>query len=354
MKKPLILFLIGTGVVLINILIVLNLFRTNPENDMNMVYRGIDTSVKMWLNGRLGFFFNFEYIGIINWLFIPLLLIYFFTGQFSVLFRVYLLFFLLALLIISVKGFFNMRYGLTVLPLFIFLNLFFLFRIFEFYRFNINQLYSFLVFLCVLSLINFFINYRASVNKIFIRKINSRSDFVTNNPDTGYLSNKIRSASHSTIKLIEHLISYRDSAEGVFQTKLKNAAKIYSRSMFNRFFSDPLPLELVRHINQKGVFKDSLFLVNNLPLFFYYTHQKGVYFWCEDDFYWDSTGRHSLFKGRSLNEVHAFIKNSLKCNYIFSCTSYDIYDPQFLSFVQNFCSIDYIDDSKYYVLYKIK
>jgi hypothetical protein len=82
--------------------------------------REIETPAKKWLNGYLGAFFRFKYLGNLNWLALPLLFWFLFSKgspprprwQKALAFA-----WLLSLIFIGVKGFYNPRYQLTLFPL---------------------------------------------------------------------------------------------------------------------------------------------------------------------------------------------------------------------------------------------
>lgn len=90
-----------------------------PDIDlMKREYKNIDSPVKLWLNGYLCLFFNFRYMGNINWLILPLLIIFIADirkrkRSEAALFTVYIL----SVLLIGIKGYFNFRYALTLVPI---------------------------------------------------------------------------------------------------------------------------------------------------------------------------------------------------------------------------------------------
>jgi hypothetical protein len=79
----------------------------------------IETPWKKWLNGHLGVFFGFKQLGSINWLTIPLLIWFFTTKKIKKRERwqwALLFVWLLTLVFIGIKGYYNPRYQLTLFP----------------------------------------------------------------------------------------------------------------------------------------------------------------------------------------------------------------------------------------------
>jgi hypothetical protein len=77
----------------------------------------IDTPGKKWLNGYLGVLFRFKSLGNINWLAIPLALWFFVTGKRREPWQLALVYvWLVTFLFISLKGYYNSRYQLTLFP----------------------------------------------------------------------------------------------------------------------------------------------------------------------------------------------------------------------------------------------
>lgn len=78
----------------------------------------IETPAKKILNGYLGVFFRFKYLGNINWLILPLLIWFLVTVKKRERWQTALLFvWLVTTIFISVKGYANPRYQLTLFPL---------------------------------------------------------------------------------------------------------------------------------------------------------------------------------------------------------------------------------------------
>lgn len=77
----------------------------------------IETPAKKWLNGYLGIFFRFKALGNINWLIFPLLVWFLVTTKKRERWQMALLFvWLVTVVFISVKGYSNPRYQLTLFP----------------------------------------------------------------------------------------------------------------------------------------------------------------------------------------------------------------------------------------------
>ncbi|MCP4149680.1 MAG: hypothetical protein GY757_18180 [bacterium] len=91
---------------------------------LSQVYPVIDqkasetgTTAKQWLQGYLGVFFSFKYLGNLNWLLIPLAIWHFVTTKKREPWQAALLFVYVGItLLIGLKGYYNPRYQLTLLP----------------------------------------------------------------------------------------------------------------------------------------------------------------------------------------------------------------------------------------------
>jgi hypothetical protein len=109
--------------------------RVREEIETKEEYIGdIETTGKQWLNGHLGFFFRFKYLGNINWLIIPLLIWFFVSKARKKLERWQMALgfvWLFTVLLIAVKGYANPRYQLTLFPITSVMVLFLLWKFLE-------------------------------------------------------------------------------------------------------------------------------------------------------------------------------------------------------------------------------
>ncbi|MCP5109174.1 MAG: hypothetical protein GY950_37685 [bacterium] len=80
-------------------------------------FRDIETPGKKWLNGYLGVFFRFKYLGNINWLALPLLVYFFVTVRRRPRWQMGLVFvWCVTVLFLVFKGYTNFRYQFTLFP----------------------------------------------------------------------------------------------------------------------------------------------------------------------------------------------------------------------------------------------
>lgn len=282
--------------------------------DVNLIYRRIETPVKFWLNGYLGHFFNFKYLGSINWLLIPLALfailkLNFFNEEWK---KAIAVAYLLALVLISVKGYFNARYQLTLLPITLSALLYFLWLYLEH-----QELHTFKKFVLILLIGLVFTN---DVFGILFLRESSKSIFQ-----------KERKG------VFERLVNFIDSIP----------AKIAYLEKKSKTPAYPV-IDFIR----KELPADAHFLVNNLPLLYYYTDKKGIYYWCGDDTYYSEKGRSRLMENRTIDQILVFIKDTLKCDYLLSTPGYNKYDPKFEEFTKAYCKPIFLDLGEFAV-YKI-
>ncbi len=282
--------------------------------DVNLIHRRIETPIKFWMNGYLGHFFNFKYLGSINWLLIPLALFAFlklkyFNQEWK---KAIALAYILSLFLISVKGFFNARYQLTLLPITLSALLYFLWLYLEH-----QDLHTFKKFVLILIV-----------------------GLVFSNDVFGLLF--LRESSQSILQqdrqgLVERIVNYIDSIP----------AKIAYYENKSRTPAYPV-IDFIR----KDLPADAHFLVNNLPMLYYYSNKKGIYYWCGDDTYYSENGRSRIMENRSIDEMMLFIKDTLKCDYLLSTPSYNKYDPKFEEFTKAYCKPVFLDLGEFAV-YKI-
>jgi len=111
--------------------------------------------------------------------------------------------------------------------------------------------------------------------------------------------------------------------------------------------------------NKKSIYKyideniksDSVFLVNNIPQFYYYTKRFGYFYWCKDDELFTNDKRIKLFNTQNLNSVHKELKQ-LKVNYIFSDTLFNMYSSSFHKYLRNYTKPIYRQERL--VVYQLK
>jgi hypothetical protein len=312
MNKRLLLFALVSFILLVMAAVYSIQTASHPEvEDVNLIHRQIETPLKFWLNGYLGHFFNFKFLTNINWLLIPLFLYAFFILKFfdAPWKKALLVAYGFSLLLVCVKGYFNSRYQLTLFPisiaaLFIFLSLFL----------DKNQLHAhkvkIFIGLLILVLANDIISY------VFLRRGNNAS-VLTYKP-RGVVGNLITSIQHFPEKLREY--EHKEQ-------------------------STPYPVvAFIRTLPQ-----ESKFLVNNLPLLYYYTNKTGVFYWCGDDTWFAEKGKRRLMENRSHEEMMRFVKDSLGCDYLLSTPNYNKYDAYFDEFTKKYCKPVFLDVGEFAV-----
>ncbi|NIM15930.1 MAG: hypothetical protein GTO45_28350 [Candidatus Aminicenantes bacterium] len=143
--------------------------RVREEIETKEEYVGdIETTGKKWLNGHLGLFFRFKYLGNINWLIIPLLIWFFVSKARKKLERwqMALVFvWLFTVLLIAVKGYANPRYQLTLFPITSVMVLFLLWKFLEDKKkYTRIFCFSFVAVMCIFNILHYFDNYKATWN----------------------------------------------------------------------------------------------------------------------------------------------------------------------------------------------
>uniref|UniRef100_UPI00404B44D6 hypothetical protein n=1 Tax=Flavobacterium sp. TaxID=239 RepID=UPI00404B44D6 len=276
------------------------LSQVTPGADLNLQARKIETTTKLILNGYLGAFFAFNYLGNINWLLIPLALIYYFVAKPKIT-RIHVAFIFLivfALVLIGLKGFFNPRYAFTLLPLLVFLVFELTWKTSKLLNTPILR-YASLVFLIGLISWNF---YREAISIRFTQKV---SEIMVESDDKATL------------------VSNSNDAE---------------------------VLDVMEFINDMST--TDYFLVDNAPEFYYHTSKKGHYYWNGDDLLYMKNGRTKLIEGKSLSEISDTLENDLSCKYIFSYSTYRGYNTRFDEYLSTKCKLIAFDKD-YRQLYQI-
>lgn len=297
------------GLALLLVLYYIQIHIDERVTDINLIYRRIETPTKLVLNGYLGHFFNFKYLGNLNWLIIPfgiyaVVKLHFFDTPWK---KALGLSYLMALLLISVKGYFNARYQLTLIPLtlptaVLFISLYIQENNLTKYKFHI-----------VLSLfLLIFIN--TAIGFMFMQQKTEK----TVSEGNGGLMNKLM-LPFKTLSRIEN--------------KQKSTAY-------------PV-IDFIRSLP-----KEDKVLVNNLPMLYYYTKKSGTYYWCGDDTYYTDKGRSLLMENRSIDQMRQFISDTLGCKYLLSSDYYNQHSEKFNEFVHTYCKPVFMDNGEF-VLYEI-
>jgi hypothetical protein len=277
------------------------------EGDVSsdLALRGLDNPLKLWLHGYLGQFFHFTVMGFLSWLMIPVYIYVFLNGN-----KVgrpvqgVLLFLALFGVLIAVKGFFNHRYIITLLPAYTVIVFHFVGNFLSRKTSIINPyqlLFSFAVF--------------TSITVLTV-------SFVSNRTDSDWNAIKMK---------YYKWISARDHKK-----------KIVKKSA--------TPFATINLLNDTTI-PTSVF-VNELPIFYYYTNLKGIYYNPLYDFYYSAHGKVKLLEDRSDNEVVAYLADSLNCRFVFTSKSKNSFSPRFADILQS--RFDTLAKDSYYLLFVVK
>jgi hypothetical protein len=302
--------LVATIVLFYVVLYAIQVHTDKSITDINLIYRRIETPGKLLLNGYLGHFFNFKYLGNLNWLLIPFGLFAVFKLRYfdepwkkAVAFA-----YLLSLLLISAKGYFNSRYQLTLLPITLPSALFFLWLYLKennllFYKFRIFS------FLLLLTLAN------NAVGFVFLKTITLPSSNI--------------------------------ESKGIIYS-IKHPIETFNRLQHKKKTTPYPAVDFIRSLP-----KNENVLVNNLPMLYYYTSKHGTYYWCGDDTYYNSKGRSRLMQNRNLQQIQKFISDTLHCNYLLSTEYYNQHDTTWNRFVKTYCKPIFMDNGEF-IVFKIE
>lgn len=298
------------------------LTRTIVGADVNMAAREIETADKLWLNGHLGHFFRLNYFTLFNWLLFPII-VYDLVKikQATVSKKIFLLVYILCLVLIGVKGFFNARYSLSLYPISIAYMLIWLSHFLH--AKQLKVLYKTVPYIIVsLSFLWF-------GREIFVWK-------------TKHKTEQYEKAVYQTVAGYKQIETETKPIliKRFFKAILKNEYPNYrigkdKNNNYKWFPQFDIYDEVVSQTaNEKGKV-----LVNNLPAIFYHTNIDGVYYWAGDDLIFDGKGKYALFENRTAEEVKYYLQNELEVKYIFTSETYNRYLPEFHEFLQQHCTL---------------
>ncbi len=306
------------------------------EIDANLNHRGIDTPMKLLLGGHLGHFFKFEFLGNINWLIIPILGHALWRWkrlqQWE---RAFVFMYILTFGLIALRGYFNYRYMMTLLPVTMPVVIYFLWNMLD-GEAKFLRKYA-MTFLLALILFNSYkyspFGKTAATGETVATAEAIASTTVKQSQEQ---LEKLEQIKNRTIgqRIKDKLIFFKDA---FLHNDIPHLQKNNERYIINPNniagilqYIDQLPLEKGRGV-----------LSNNLPAIYYYTNARAVYYWCEDDFYYRENGPNFLFKDRDYRAVHQHIVNELKCDYIFTLDLYNAYSDEFNGFLEAHCTLEY-------------
>tara|TARA_R110001592_G_scaffold140281_7_gene361196 strand:+ start:460 stop:1377 length:918 start_codon:yes stop_codon:yes gene_type:complete len=290
-----------------------------------MVHRGIETTDKLILNGFLGHFFRFSFFSILNLLIIPLLVIDIISFKKKEQWQKAFLFLYVSILsLISIKGFFNPRYSLTLYPISCIYIIISTYTLIE--RKSYKHFKTLVPILMVII-----------VGGLFSKKI-----YIQINKNT-FFKDFLFSQTYNSDKngpLIAAKNSEKPICKSVYEAIVENN---YPQYRFNPKFYNPYPkyseIDIFNKINELSKTDSKLILNNNLPAIYYYTNANSVYYWSGDDLVFNGNGRFPLFKNRTNQEVKLFLTDSLNVGYIYTYEPYNKYYPNFSSFLKEECKL---------------
>lgn len=266
-----------------------NYLSADPHAPADLINRELNSATRLWLNGKLGFFFNFHFNGPVVFLVIPLYLIWFMkkNNRYIPEYRFMLFFVFFMCLFISNFAYINYRYITSLLPVFLWLILLSLRGIYD-----SHSAKEFLWFLSIISVLHtsFFIT--SELSPRYFKKLGTKFD---RSPSMG-------------------------SAADFWKTVDDSCAS-------------------------------SRVLVNNLPEFYLHSHVNSIFCWIGGNVYYDRNGMHALPENLSAPELRKQLR-LWKCNYILSTTQLNEYAPEFRDFLNTNCTtVSKHPDGK--ILYRI-
>lgn len=275
--------------VLLSVLYFGILMPVRSSGDQSLFERGLDSPLRLWLNGYLGVFFNLRFLGNSMWLLFPMLFLGLLNWRSLKAWRQGLLLFLfVAIVVIGAMGGFNYRYSFTLVPV-------------------------------LLMLLVAVLNERMELEGLAIRA----RDRVFLGLALAAVVNLAMAVTH------RRMVAAKDPA--------RKAAPMAALTDPRRL--DSTPKDLDGWLTELGVGPGDTVLVNNLPIYFYTTDRVGVYYWCGSDTYYGPSGERSWLRTRTDDEAAIFMRDSLQSRFIFGDENLNRYDPRYQSFLNTHCTL---------------
>ena len=249
--------------------------------------RGLGGPLALWMNGRLALFFNLKVVGPINWLVLPLLAMA--TWNWKRLggwLRAGVLIHVSSVVIVGALGYFNHRYAYTLVPVTLMAILYGILRLFGRAGPDDPTMRMVLPALVLIS-------WGATGWSYVVRLVERGSE----------------QQERAALTTVGPVVPTAD-AEDLLRGGMVPIGKVLD------------DLKVPRDVNV---------LVNNLPVFYYSTDRRGIYYWCGFDGYFSERGQRPLIDGRTDPEVVAFLLDSLDCPYVFSMEEYTRHNERFAS-----------------------
>ena len=323
-------------------------------SDANLIARGIETPAKLWLNGYLGLFFAFGYLGNINWLALPVLIYLLITLRKRENWQQALIvFFVMAVFLVGVKGYFNRRYALTLLPVTISLVVYSFWLIAEKYRLLPYMRLVLFVGICgiLANDVRYFFGLHKEKQEIVVEKEEGPGIFER-------VKNKVQhwSTLGPLVKKRWNNFLKKPHLLWPFLKVKTKALWLWASNYFvytqKPFLFKSKPDMMMAFINHLKLEEGEFILNNNLPMQWHYTDKPGIYYWCEDDDYYTPKGKAKLLARYKDYELSKHLVNDLKVRYILSFKPYDDYNEAWKKYLKEYCITAYIDHSQF-VLYKV-
>jgi hypothetical protein len=269
------------------------LYEIGYYEDASSVDRDIGTREKLILNGYLGQFFRFKLLGNLNWLIFFVFAYLLFNIKKRSRTELVLLAFYVAATMVIIKGGYNYRYQLTLLPLTLWVIFYY-----------INELTKKPI----------IVKYRLYIFGflLMISGYNTLKSFQAINPKLGSIKN--------------NTISTQTTSKETFD-------------------------DMVIFINNLPIDSNNKVLVNNLPEYFYYINKPGAYCWFNDASCYGTKGWEVVLNQESMGQLADNIKTKLKCKYILSTVTFNNYNTRIKQFLNTNTKL--IRQSGDYVLYEI-
>lgn len=311
---------------LISSLLYLWITRLIPGADVNMAAREIETADKLWLNGYLGHFFRFNYFTLISWVLLPQLVYDLYNiRKANTLKKAFLVIYLLSLVLIGVKGYFNSRYSLTLYPISV---VYLILGVNSFFKrqqlVNVLNLAAFVIIgVCFLGF----------ANEIYVWKLKHKST-----ESEGTVEERFYTKSDDYV-LFDQSSSNTSILQSFYNAIVKDKYPSYkykkqSDTGYKTVEQFDIYDALIHRFNKtKGKV-----LVNNFPSVFYHTNIKGVYYWAGDDLIFDDKGRYFLFTDRTIEESLKLLKK-LGVEYVYTSLTYNKYSTEFNNFLFSNCTL---------------
>jgi hypothetical protein len=133
---------------------------------------------------------------------------------------------------------------------------------------------------------------------------------------------------------------------------LAGSFKIYFNALNAPFSNNSNSKTVLNYINSH-IPQNETILLNHLPSFYYYSNNKYLYYWCQEDHAFNEMGQVEIFGKRALKDVYADLKGKYQVKYILTSK----YKNQFCQvpfdeFLNDYCTE--VFNQYDYLLYKLK